>query len=84
MVMLWLGAEPVAPWDEGAPAGLGLGGGGSDWAACPALSDGLRLAGICSGTLASQRGSHHLRSEMCPLEQAAAVSWQLSIQAGPG
>lgn len=74
----------MAPWDEGAPVGVGLGGGGSDWAACPALSGGLRLAGIRSGTPASQRGTRHPGSGMCLLELAGAVSWELSIRAGPG
>lgn len=80
-VMLWLGAEQ---WHLGMKVGLGLGGGGSNWAACLALSGGLRLAGICSGTPGSLRGTHHPRSGMCLLELARAVSWELSIWAGPG
>lgn len=61
-------SQAVAPWGGGAPVGLGLGGGGSHWAVCPALSNGLGLAGICSGPLASQCGTHHLRGEMGLLE----------------
>lgn len=57
-VVMELGAEQ---WHLGMRVGLGLGGGGSDWAVCLSLSSGLRLARICSGTLAS----HHLRTEMC-------------------
>lgn len=73
----------MAPWDEGGPC-LGLGEGGVTGQRVLLYLKVWDLLGFVQALWALQHGICHLRGEMCPLEQAGAVSWQLSIQTGLG